>query len=102
LWSKQVKAKKNAQSSSSNVEENNTFNNPETSNSFKHEKQHEVNKALALNNTLLPHKVSKIINQHILVMQKEVYEVPLAYDINHSIKPNTWDDKAHLISILVL
>ena len=75
LWSEQVKAEYNAQSSSSNVEENNNSNNLETGNGSKYGKQCEVNKALVLNNTLLPHEVSKAIDQHILNTQEEVYEI---------------------------
>ena len=82
MWNKQVKAEENAQSSSSNVEENNNFNNPETNNGSKHRKQYEVNEAPALNNILPPYKTSKAINQHVSDIQEEVYKITLAYNIN--------------------
>ena len=66
LWSEQVEAEYTSHSSTSNVEENNTSNNSETSNGSKHRKQHEINEAPALNNTLPPHEASMAIDQHIL------------------------------------
>ena len=66
LWSEQVEAEYTSHSSTSSVKENNTSNNSETDNRSKHRKQHEINEALALNNTLLPYKASMAIDQHIL------------------------------------
>ena len=97
--SKQVETEYNSCSSTSNVEENNISNNPETGNSSKHRKQCEINEAPVLNNILTPHEASKGNNQHILDTQQEVYEVPLAYDINQPTKPNAQDNEAHPISI---
>jgi len=65
LWSKQVEAECTSHSSNSNVEENNIFNNSETSNGSKYRKQCKVNDTLVLNNTLSPHETSKAIDQYI-------------------------------------
>ena len=40
-----------------------------------------------------------INNQHVPNTWQEHYEVPLNYDINGSLEPNTWDSKAYPISI---
>ena len=45
------------------------------------------------------YKTSKANDQHITDTLQEVYEVPLAYNINQSTESNTWDSEAHPISI---
>jgi len=48
---------------------------------------------------LLSHEASVAIDQHILNMQQEVYEVSLAYNINCPTESNAWDGEAQPIFI---
>ena len=70
-----------------------------TDNTSKKGIQYVINKAPALNSTLIPQGKNKVISNTNTYSPQEIFNISLPYNINQPAELNSLDSKAHLISI---